>query len=349
MTWCLSVAEFISRIRDSGVAVLGAGGAGDIISAYVMCRVLEDLFGVESCVPVALLWERWVKDPFPGPVTKDAVRGARVSKCVWVSRDTYVVRPGNYVFRPNASIVAEVFGSEIPAFTLEDGVLGVVECLEEVREAGYSHLMALDVGGDVLARGWEPSLWSPLADAVSVAAVSHFSDSSVAVLAPGADGELPANYVLKRIEEVMRRGGYLGAIGLWRDHIRIYEEILPKATTEAGKAAYHALRGEVGEVAIREGSRTIMIGPHTPITYVLRTDTVMGVTVLPQAIRRTKTLNEMLNAAHKAGIVTELDLELTIAKLYGTGPGTKPDWLKAKQEARRAVFTTKSIKPKLKS
>lgn len=341
MAWCLSVAEFISRIRDSGVAVLGAGGAGDVISAYVMCRVLEDLFGVESCVPVALLWERWVKDPFPGPVPKDAVRGARVSKCVWVSKDTYVERPGNYVFRPNASVVAEVFGGEVPAFTLEGGVLGVVECLEEVREAGYSHLMALDVGGDVLARGWEPSLWSPLADAVSVAAVSHFSDSSVAVLAPGADGELPADYVLKRIEEVMRRGGYLGAVGLWRDHLRIYEEILPKATTEAGKAAYHALRGEVGEVAIREGSRTVRIGPHTPITYVLKTDTVMEVTVLPQAIKHTKTLNEALNAAHKAGIVTELDLELTIAKLYGTGPQAKPNWLKAKQEARKTIIHIK--------
>jgi len=323
------------------MAVLGAGGAGDIVSAYVMCRVLEDLFGVKSCIPVALLWERWVKDPFPGPVPRDAVRGARVGKCVWVSRDTRVVRSGNYVFRPNASVVAEVFGGEIPAFTLEGGVLGVVECLEEVREAGYSHLMALDVGGDILARGWEPSLWSPLADAVSVAAVSHFSDSSVAILAPGADGELPADYVLKRIEEVMRRGGYLGAIGLWRDHLRIYDEILPKATTEAGKAAYHALRGEVGEVAIRDGSRTIKIGPHTPITYVLKTDTVMEVTVLPQAIKHAKNLNEILDTAHKAGIVTELDLELTIAKLYGTGPKTKPNWLKAKQEARKTIIHTK--------
>ena len=341
MAWCLSVAEFISRIRDSGVAVLGAGGAGDIISAYVMCRVLEDLFGVESCVPVALLWERWVKDPFPGPVPRDAVKGARVGKCVWVSKDTYVERPGNYVFRPNAAVVAEVFGREVPAFTLEDGVLGAVECLEEVRESGYSHLMALDVGGDILARGWEPSLWSPLADAASVAAVSHFSDSSVAILAPGADGELPADYVLKRIEEVMRRGGYLGAIGLWRDHLRIYEEILPKATTEAGKAAYHALRGEVGEVTIREGSRTIKIGPHTPITHVLETNTVMEITVLPQAIKHTKTLNEALNAAHKAGIVTELDLELTIAKLYGTGPQTKPNWLKAKQEAHKTIIHAK--------
>ena len=336
----MGVTEFISRIRDSGVAVLGAGGAGDIISAYVMCRVLEDLFEVESCTPVALLWERWVKDPFPGPVPKDAVKGARMGKCVWVSKYTYVERPGNYVFRPNASVVAEVFGGEIPAFTLEGGVLGIVECLEEIREAGYSHLMALDVGGDVLARGWEPSLWSPLADAASVAAVSHFSDSSVAILAPGADGELPADYVLKRIEEIMKRGGYLGVVGLWRDHLRIYEEILPKATTEAGKAAYHALRGEVGEVAIREGSRTVRIGPHTPITYVLKTDTVMEVTVLPQAIKHTKTLGEMLNAAHKAGIVTELDLELTIAKLYGTGPQAKPDWLKAKQEARKTVIHT---------
>jgi len=346
LAWCLGVAEFISRIRDSGVAVLGAGGAGDVISAYVMCRVLEDLFGVESCVPVALLWERWVKDPFPGPVAKGAVRRARIGKCVWISKETYVERPGGYVFRPNASVVAEVFGGEIPAFTLEGGVLGVVECLEEVRGLGYSHLMALDVGGDVLARGWEPSLWSPLADAVSVAAVSHFSDSSVAVLAPGADGELPADYVLKRIEEVMRRGGYLGAIGLWRDHLRIYEEILPKATTEAGKAAYRALKGEVGEVTIRDGSRTIKIGPHTPIAYVLNTDTVMELTVLPQAIKHTKTLNEALEAAHKAGITTELDLELTIAKLYGTGPKTKPNWLKAKQEARKTTIHNKEHKPK---
>ncbi|HDN76135.1 MAG TPA: DUF1152 domain-containing protein, partial [Acidilobales archaeon] len=57
-----------------GVAVLGAGGAGDVVSAYMLCLMLRRLMNVRKCTPVAILWERWVIDPFPGPIPRVLLR-----------------------------------------------------------------------------------------------------------------------------------------------------------------------------------------------------------------------------------------------------------------------------------
>lgn len=322
--------KFINALRSSGVAVVGAGGAGDIVSAYVMCEVLNDLFGIRKCVPVAILWERWVLDPFPGPVPRSLVRNARFSKCAWVNPETKVVRPG-YSFTPQAAAVAEVMGREVPAVTLERGAVGFRECLEELVGLGYGHIMALDVGGDILAEGHEEWLWSPLTDALTVAAIDGL-DSSVAVLAPGADGELPTNYVLERIEEVAEAGGFIGVIGLWRDHAHTYEKILPKTKTESGLIPYRALKGMMRKDYIRGGSRAVDVNPTSPVIYVLETQAVIKATRLPKALRNTKSLAEALTKAHQLRIPTELDLEITIAKNHGCGPQTKPDWNKAKQQ-----------------
>lgn len=335
----------LSAMRGGGVAVVGAGGAGDVVSAYVMCEVLKDLFGVVRCVPVAVPWERWSLDPFPGPIPADAFTDARFhAGCVWVSGSTRVRRPG-YVFRPQASAVAEVLGSEVPAVPLDRGVDSYVECLEGLASLGYGLTMMLDVGGDILARGWEPSLWSPLIDSLSVAAALRAGGEGVetvtAVLAPGADGELSGEYVMRRIAEVARRGGFLGVIGLLKHHLRIYERILPKTRTEAGLAAYHALKGEMGVKTIRGGTRQVEITPATPAAYLMKTETVAEITILPNAILKAKTIEEANEKAHQLGITTELDLELTAAKLHGTGTTNIPDWKKIKEKATTNLKTRK--------
>ncbi len=327
--------------RRHGVAVVGAGGAGDIVSAYVMCKFLRDFFSVSKCVPVAVLWERWVLDPYPGPVPRSEIVNAESSKCVYVCKDTKVVRGGGtYVFRPQASVISELLGTPIPALTLDNGVLGMLDCINELRSKGYGALMVLDVGGDILARGYEDDLWSPLADAMSLALARSFNGYSVvAVLAPGADGELSYEYVMSRIEEISSRGGLLGAIGLTRDLLRVYEEVLKITKTEAGKVPYEALRGNVGSSAIRGGSRKVKITPNSIITYLLSTNEVINDNMLAKELIGTSSIKEAVLKAEALGIPTELHLEVEIAKTYGTGPETigKVNWSLIKEKVVKAI------------
>ncbi len=329
----------ISKFKELGVAVVGAGGAGDIVSAYIMCRLLKEFYGVRKCVPIAVLWERWVLDPYPGPIPRSSILNAKFSECVYVTPETRVNR-GEYEFRPQASIISEFLGAPIPAFTLENGVEGMLRCAEEVCKDGYGSLLVLDVGGDILANGFEVDLWSPLADAMSLA-LSYVINkySVVAVLAPGADGELSLDYVMSRIESIGSRGGLLGAIGLTIDLLDEYEKVLKATKTEAGRVPYEALRGKVGESVIRGGSRKVKITPNSIITYLLKPEEVIRDNVLAREIVSTKSLDEAVKIAEKLGIPTELHLEMEIAYTYGTGPNTldKINWNEIKKRVVRRI------------
>ena len=336
--------NIINMLRR-GVIVIGAGGAGDIVSAYVMCEVLKSLVNVRKCVPVAILWERWVLDPYPGPIPRCLIRNAvRNSACVYVGSNTYVVRGFDYKFRPQASIIAELSGATIPGITLERGVQGIVECVEELLSEGFDSVIALDVGGDILAYGYEESLWSPLADSLTLAALHYFSNRAlVAILAPGADGELDHDYVIKRIADVGSEGGLVGALGIWRDFMNIYEKLLERLPTEASRAPYLALKGVMGELSIRSGSRRIKITPNTIVTYFLDPQKVLKQQPLPQRLIDTKSLAEAMKASEELGIPTELHLEIEIAKTYGCGPHTigKIDWRKIKERIKTKLKNTK--------
>ncbi len=167
--------RLIEKFRREGVVIVGAGGAGDIVSAYVMCKVLKDLFSINRCLPLAILWERWILDPHPGPIPYNSLRNVRHGEgCIWVKSETVAVRDG-YLFKPQASIVSDMVGHEIPAVTSEGGVSDLRKYYSELSELGYINILALDVGGDIIAEGKEESLWSPLTDAITLKTLLAFS------------------------------------------------------------------------------------------------------------------------------------------------------------------------------
>lgn len=315
--------------------IFGAGGGGDVVSAYVLCELLKSTYGVGECLPGAVLWERWVVDPYPGPVPRHLVRGARVSRCVYVNPGTYVLRSGRVV-RPTAVAVAEVAGVEVPAATLEYGALGIRECFEELVAEGW-RVALVDVGGDVLARGGEEGLWSPLADSLSLAAASEVG-APLVVLAPGADGELSPDYVVSRVAEVQALGGLYGVVGLWVDLVEVYERVLPRVASEASRVPYAALRGWVSGVSMRGGSRRAYVGPLSLVGFVMSSRAVAEVSPLPRAVASSRSLAEAWRALNSMGVVTELDLEVELAKLVGCGRvASGEDYLRAREVARRRV------------
>jgi hypothetical protein len=315
--------------------IFGAGGSGDVVSAYVVCELLRSAYGVDECVPGAVLWERWVVDPYPGPIPRQLIRSAAVRGCVYVGPNTYVERPGRAV-RLTSAAVAEVAGVEVPAATLEYGVVGIRRCFDELAREGW-RVVVLDVGGDVLARGGEEGLWSPLADSLSLAAASEI-DSPLVVLAPGADGELSADYVLSRVAEVQALGGLYGVIGLWVDLVRIYERILPKVTSEASRVPYIALKGWSGDVGMRGGSRKAYVGPLSLVGFVLSSKVTASVSPLARALASTGSLADAWRALNSIGVVTELDVEVELAKVVGCGNAASgEDYLKARDVARKRL------------
>lgn len=326
--------NYIAKLRGAEqVIVVGAGGGGDIISAFIFCKVLEEFIGVRECLPLGVLWERWVVDPYPGPVPVASVRNARLGRCVWVNGDTYVVR-GKYSFKPHTAYVAEKLKREVPAVTLERSVSGVCECLEELMRSGETVLIDLDVGGDILAEGWEDNLWSPLADSITLAATARMK-GLVGVSALGADGELSQDIILQKISKVISAGGYVGALGFWVHHANLYEDLIDRVKTEASRAPYLALKGYVGVKEIRGGSRTIEINALTLITFLLKSENLMKVNKLAQAISDTDSLAEAWSISKKLGIPTELDLEIAASKTYGVGPEASPDWVAVKSLVKK--------------
>ena len=315
--------------------IFGAGGGGDVVSAYVLCELLKSTYGVRECLPGAVLWERWVVDPYPGPLPRHLVRGARVGECVYVNPGTYAVRSGRVV-RLTSAIVAEVAGVEVPAATLEYGALGVRRCFEELVSEGW-RVALVDVGGDVLARGGEEGLWSPLADSLSLAAASEVG-APLVVLAPGADGELSPDYVVSRVAEVQALGGLYGVVGLWVDLVEVYEEVLPRVASEASRVPYAALKGWVSGVAMRGGSRRAYVGPLSLVGFVLSSEAVAMVSPLARAVAGSRSLAEAWRALNSMGVVTELDLEVELARLVGCGKeASGEDYVKARELARRRV------------
>jgi hypothetical protein len=315
--------------------IFGAGGGGDVVSAYVLCELLRSTYGIRECLPGAVLWERWVVDPYPGPVPRHLIRGARVGECVYVGPGTYVERSGRVV-RLTSAAVAEVAGVEVPAVTLERGALGVRRCFDELAAGGW-RVALVDVGGDVLARGSEEGLWSPLADSISLAAASGVG-APLVVLAPGADGELDPGYVVSRVAEVQALGGLYGVVGLWVDLVGVYERVLPRVASEASRVPYAALRGLVSGVSMRGGSRRAYIGPLSLVGFAMSSRVVAELSPLARAVAGSRSLAEAWKALNSLGVVTELDVEVELAKLVGCGrEASGSDYLRAREAALRRV------------
>ncbi len=299
----------VEMFENLRIGIVGIGGGGDVASAYILCKLFKDFFKVKYCLPIAVLWERWVVDPTAGPPSRALVREAVVKECVYLTDRSYVSR-GTYTFRPQASVLASIINETIPAITLEYGVQGCVRCLEElIDEYSIDLFVGLDVGGDILAEGWEDSLGSPLTDAMGLAALFNFN-SIIAVLAPGADGELPQEYVLSKISELARRNGYIGSIGLWSDYIKCMEEVTSKVETEAGRIPLIALKGFDGVQTIRGGLRKVKVNIVSSIAFLIDTKVLYNSSKLALSLSSTRSLAEAIKKAEELKIVTEFHYEL---------------------------------------
>ncbi|MEN2999712.1 MAG: DUF1152 domain-containing protein [Acidilobaceae archaeon] len=301
--------DALEELRGRKVVVAGVGGGGDALGALAFYLKLKAI-GAEPLL-ASVVWERFVLDPFPGPIPLEQLRNAEVLSraSALVTKDSYVDRFG-YQIRPQVVLAAQVLGERAVFLDLSKGDEGLREAFDSLAGLGAEFVLGVDVGGDAVARGCEDELWSPLADAVSLSALRHSSlPSALVVLSPGADGELPPKAVLERLSRIARRGGLIGTYGLSRREHRALRPYLEAFVSEASKIPFEAFSGAWGEKRIRGGTRSVELTPLSTTAFAVDTVIAYEENELAKMVRGTRKISEARERLNRRCVYTELDLE----------------------------------------
>lgn len=238
---------------------VAAGGGGDAVGALLARRALGDTDERPPLVTTCA-WERLRIDPVPGPRARTDFTGLGL-----VGGEPCEVLPMSDTIPSGRSVLprlAETSGARIFLHDFNGGAVDLVGQFQQLSESlDVDHLVVLDVGGDVLARGSEPALKSPLADSLTLAAAlgSHLPTTLV-VLGPGSDAELPEAEVLSLLGRT--RAEVVGRVS--PGDVRNLEPVLSWHPTEATALVAAAAQGTRGRVAMRRGQTPVPITKHTP-------------------------------------------------------------------------------------
>ncbi len=289
--------------------VLGIGGGGDVVGALAVARLCESLGTPFALGGIA--WERFAVDPHPGPRPLTEIGDARPIGEGSVLAGPQTATPEGTPFA-EAGMAAHL-GAETVLVDVTGGALGAAAGIEAaVKALGCDLVVGVDVGGDVLARGEEPGLQSPLCDAVMVAALLQASakvEPLLAVIGAGCDGELSVAQVLERVADLGRAGAWFGTWGPTRE---IADELAEAATvvpTEASLQVARCARGESGVAYIRQGRRRVELGPIGALSFFFDLRTAASELPLARAVAGTETIEDALAALAALGVRTELDYE----------------------------------------
>jgi hypothetical protein len=258
-----------------------------------------------------ITWERRPIDPLPGARTLDEIKdlAERLNDAVALAGPN-TCGPGGFLFAE--SRMAEVLGAPVVLVDPNPGPRAVAAALDDAAaRLGCDLLVVLDVGGDVLAHGDEPGLASPLADAIMLAACRHLRTRSVlGVFGAGCDGELTPAEVLERVAEVSRADGLLGAWALTTDAAVRLEAAIAVVPTEASAMALRCARGWYGTSTIRNGRRSVELGPAGGLTFYLEPEcTLASAARLAAAVVDATSLEDADAILSARGVRTELAYE----------------------------------------
>ena len=289
--------------------MLGIGGGGDVVGALALGRRCEQLGTEFSLGGVA--WERFSRDPRPGPRPIDEIAGGRRVGDHAVLADHQTATDDGVLF--SEAYAAAHLGTETALIDVTGGPAGAAKGIAAAAEAlGCDLVLYVDIGGDAIAKGSEPGLSSPLCDAVMLAAAQTLDadlPGTGVVLGAGCDGELTPDEVVARVAALARARAWTGS---WSVTSEIADEVEEAATgsgTEASLQVVRCARGEHGLAEIRGGRRTVPIGPIGALAFCF--DVVAAAPALPlvEAVKGAKDLEAARRALEALGIRTELDWE----------------------------------------
>jgi hypothetical protein len=200
-----------------------------------------------------------------------------------------------------------------------NGVEGVTRQLEELVDyLSPESIDLLDVGGDVLARGDEPTLKSPLADAVTLAACCQVNAPvRLLVAGPGLDGELP-------LDELR---GMLGPLlhTLTAKDTEPISSVLEWHPSEATGMLAATARGVRGTCEMRDAGLPVPLTGKGPTVHEVDLDEALTRNQLARAILTTATLDEVEAHSREICGYSEIDYERNKAAWLKDQPPVRLD------------------------
>ncbi|MFF3333717.1 DUF1152 domain-containing protein [Streptomyces sp. NPDC002888] len=303
--------------------IVAAGGGGDAVAAAMLDAALYG--GDDQAVILTYAWDRLLIDPLPGPRGADNFTSLEpLTPAVWkVPAEARPIAPAGSTLPRLAAELPHTFALIDPGH----GAEGVTRQLEDlVTHLKPTSIDLLDVGGDVLARGDEPTLKSPLADSVTLAACCRVNAPiRLLVAGPGLDGELS--------REDLR--GMLGPLvhTFTAKDAEPVSPVLEWHPSEATGMLAATARGLRGTCEVRDAGLPIPLTDESPTVHEVDLDEALSRNELARAIMSTTTLDQVEALSREVCGFSEIDYERN-----------KALWLK---EKRPAKLDAESVLPQL--
>jgi hypothetical protein len=296
---------------DGDILLIAAGGGGDALASLMVA----DALGVSAAGVATFAWERTMFDPRPGPREAADFHGLGRRGAV-----NWQIHAGARLEEGHSFLPALAAQTEIPLFLMDPhhGVAGLHHQLAELAEiTGAARTLLVDVGGDILARGDEPGLRSPLADALALAAAEDLPGLELICLGLGLDGELAAEEWRPLVEEATfdRR--------LPRQLADRYRRHFAWHPSETTAMACLAALGYRGTVEMRSEGLTVRLDDLAALIYHFDYEGVRRRSALAEAVAESCSLAEAERALKEVCGVSELEYERRAATRH-EGSGTVP-------------------------
>lgn len=288
--------------------IVAAGGGGDAVAAAMLDAAL---YSDESpALVLTYAWDRLLIDPVPGPRGSASFTGLRP-----ITRSVQAVPADAKPIAPAGSTLPRL-AAELPqTLALIDphhGAEGITRQLEElVQHLAPESIDLLDVGGDILAKGDEPTLRSPLADALTLAACCQLNAPvRLLVAGPGLDGEVPA-------EDLRDRLG-ASVLTLTAEHVQPVNSVLEWHPSEATAMLAATARGIRGLCEVRDAGLPVPLTDEGPTVHEADLDDALHRNELARALLSTETLDEAEQQSREICGYSEIDYERNKASWLGS-------------------------------
>jgi hypothetical protein len=299
--------------------IVAAGGGGDAVAAAMLHAAL---YGDEDqAVILTYAWDRLLIDPLPGPRRPADFTGLeRLTPSTWeVPAQARPVAPADSTLPRLAAELPHTFALLDPY----GGAEGLTHQLEElVHRLEPESIDLLDVGGDILARGDEPTLKSPLGDALSLAACCQVNAPvRLLVAGPGLDGELLPEDLADTLGPVVHT--------FTSRDVEAISSVMEWHPSEATGLLTAAAKGVRGTCEIRDAGLPVPLTDESPAVHEVDLDDALSRNQLARAIMATAHLDEVEAYSREICGYSEIDYERN-----------KALWLKEQQPANLDPATT---------
>jgi hypothetical protein len=297
--------------------LVAAGGGGDAIAAAILHHALGSSGSRPAIATYS--WDRLLIDPLPGPRDPSAFTGLeRVGAHNYRVTATTTTRPpaGSTLPRLAAEVDADLY-----LLDPRGGAEGIAHQLAELTRAlGAEQVTIVDVGGDLLAHGDEPTLRSPLADSLALAATASLDHVDALLTGAGIDGELPESLVRERYDQLRAQLVHR----LCPDDVAGFRPLFNWHPSEATGLLCAAAAGTRGTAEIRDQGLPVILSDHTAEIHALPAHRILEINQIARKLRHTRSLEAAEAALRAAGRGSEIDYERRKASTRSQTTTTEP-------------------------